>query len=367
MPKLIGIGGFTEWMTKRNPTQRKLWVAVDAFEESARTFWINGIPEYESLAKKIVQIASEISELQGEKWSKEQEKADIIALKQRLSDTFVEFAKTVLQATGKWIEIVRLIDPTLPSSTTEADIQLLLNNKDFIVSLENQAKSLDDTLMASLKTKVDALKITEFSTLFSYLEQLQAGLKTEEPKLAQIESDIEKLTANIRDKNNAKSEKELTKSKLDRLYMKMKKLEAKGNTSTAISRIVNMAAGAVLATGIAFGSWVMKQDSPSAPATSKAISGAANTQNSVIVPWHVITNNNGILSIVPSNQWSSEASDGSKFQFATTTRTMNYKLSSGQWVDNVPLGFSGNSGDIDIGGKKYKVTFSANRIDVIPE
>jgi hypothetical protein len=367
MSKLIGVGGTTESITKRNPTQRKLWVAIDAFEKEATALGIAGVPGYEALLKEIIKLAEEISKKYGEKWQKERERAEIIALEERFANAFVDFAKGIMRISGKWVEIIRVIDPTLPQSTTEADIQTKLADEAFIAALKENAKNMDDTTIATLKQKVNEAGSVDFSKLFTLFESLFSRYKTEKPKLVWLESDIERLGKEIIELEANKATKESIRDKLDPLYRDMKTLEAQWNKTTAISRIVNMAAGAVLATGLALGSWVMKQSSPSAPGVSQTVAAVANTWNTITASGHTITNNNWVISIVQAGNQTLKSSDGSEFQFNTTKRTVNYKLTWAQWVDDIPLWFTGNNGEMEIGGKKYKITFSANSITVIPQ
>jgi hypothetical protein len=364
MTKLIGIGGRTEAITKRNPTQRQLWVAVERFETEATALWVSGIPGYEALEKVIQDIEKEISKLQWEKWDKERVRAEIIALENRLADAYVDFAKGVMRISGKWIEIVRLLDPTLPASTTEADLQTKLADTVFLSGLRESAKTLTDASVADIAAKLDEASSVDFSTLFASLKQFHIRYQTEKPKLQQIEKDIEKLTEDITKKNTDRANKTGIKSKLEPLYEEMKKLDKKGLITTVLSRFANATAGALLLATISAGSGAMKQNAPTLPTISPVIS-APNNQNTTIVSWHTIVNNNGVFEIMPANNATLKSPDGSEFQFNTTTRTFNYKLAWGAWVDNIQLGFTGNVGVINTWGKNYKVTFSPNRIDVV--
>ncbi len=363
MAQLTGIGGRIESITKRNPTQRSLGVVVHAFEKECTVLGINGIPWFEDLQKHILQFSYELSELQGKKWDKERQRADILALENRLSDAFLDFARGVLRVTHGGIEIISLIDPAFPTNGTDVETQARLNDPTFTTQLRVQSRSLSDVLMTSLDQKVGATQSIDFSRTFALLKQLHERYKAEKPRLAQLDTDIAQLDRDITAKDAEKATKELLKSKLDPLYNDMKKLEAKGNKTTAISRVANMAAWAALALGVYTTTTDTKP--PSLPLSAVPVAALTQT-NAIIVFGHSIQGSGNTLEIAPSSNGVVKVSDGSEFQFTLhgNTRTFNHKIAWGNWVDGVAIPFTGNSGDIIIGSVVYSIVLTSSSIKV---
>lgn len=191
MKKITGLGGVTEkYPTGRNVAEQELWVAVYLFEESAKLKWVNWVPGFEELKKQIDELTKEMSKLQGELWTLQEGREKILSLQRRMVEAFQSFMERALTIGKGSLAIARLVDPTIGSRATEAEIQRRIKSDEFRWSLVAYVEKMTDTTFGKIAKAVSEAHSTDLAADFGKFEQLRKNFAWKKDELETLKSDI---------------------------------------------------------------------------------------------------------------------------------------------------------------------------------
>lgn len=304
MKKIIGLGGVTErFPTGRNVAQQELWVAAYRFEESAKAKWIDWISGFEELKKKIEELTKEISELQGELWTLRENREKILTLKQRMVEAFQFFIERSLTIGKGALTIARLVDPTIPTRTVEADLKKRISSAEFRWSLIEFVEKMTDATFQKISKAVKESQSTDLASDFWVFEQNRTYFASRKDELDTIEADIKAKDGEIQDAKVRKSTVEGTYNELKPLYDTLKQKEWSANLRTWASRTLAITLWGV-ATALALSTTGAPEKAPQISGGGQTVAWARNTAPSVGQPnaWHQVVLSGNLLQISP-NTW----------------------------------------------------------------
>lgn len=150
-------------ITPRNQSQQALGVAQKELDDKLKEL---NVPTFKGLEEELKNIRTLVSSLQNELQKIQEMNREIDMLHIMVRDAFRAFIQRVIQISEGGIEILRMVEPSIPEHLTTAErtalVDLLLRNG----SIDTFAQSLTRDIITAMQIQINHTQSRDFAESF---------------------------------------------------------------------------------------------------------------------------------------------------------------------------------------------------------